>query len=681
MSTAIELDREKQSQIDPAIDKKVIKKRYLTKTRFKLATECPTKLFYTGKSEYANTMLDDPFLAALADGGHQVGELAKCYYPGGIEVSSLNYEEAERKTLELLKLDDVIIFEPAIRFNNLFIRIDILVKKGNHFDLIEVKAKSYSQEKDQGFLNTKGNVDSRWKPYLFDVAFQKHVLKNAFPESTVSSYLMLADKDATCTTDGLNQKFVLSRDINNRKGVRISNSLTEDDLSSKILTKVNVDDVIQLIYDTELTKGMPGNSFERNIELLSEYYERDEKIAPVIGNKCKKCEFKCSSEEESNDKQSGFKSCWKEQLGWKDTDFEEGSVLDIWNFRGSDNCITQGVVKLADVEQEHIKFTESAECALSQKERQWMQIEKVKNNDSSIYFDVDSMRNEMAGWTYPLHFIDFETSAVAIPFYKGMRPYEGIAFQFSHHIAHENGRIEHAGQFLNSHSGEFPNFEFIRELKKQLDQDEGTIFRYSNHENTYLNMIYQQLTKSQESDREILCEFIKTITRSTRESEESWHGERCMVDLWDLVKKYYYDPATKGSNSIKHVLPAILNSSHFLQNKYCKPVYGSASMSSLNFTDQAWIQFDDQRKVMDPYQLLPKMFADASVHDIKQLELLSEAEDLNNGGLAMTAYTKLQITEMSDYERNELQKALLKYCELDTFAMVVIYEAWRELQK
>ena len=29
--------------------------RYLTKSRFKLAVECPTKLFYTGKPEYANT--------------------------------------------------------------------------------------------------------------------------------------------------------------------------------------------------------------------------------------------------------------------------------------------------------------------------------------------------------------------------------------------------------------------------------------------------------------------------------------------------------------------------------------------------------------------------------------------------------------------------------------------------
>ena len=55
--------------------------RYLTKSRFKLAHECETKLFYTNKkSEYADQSLDDSFLKSLAEGGFQVGELAKYYF-------------------------------------------------------------------------------------------------------------------------------------------------------------------------------------------------------------------------------------------------------------------------------------------------------------------------------------------------------------------------------------------------------------------------------------------------------------------------------------------------------------------------------------------------------------------------------------------------------------------------
>jgi len=40
--------------------------RLLTKSRFKLALECPNKLFYTRKKEYANQKQEDEFLQALA---------------------------------------------------------------------------------------------------------------------------------------------------------------------------------------------------------------------------------------------------------------------------------------------------------------------------------------------------------------------------------------------------------------------------------------------------------------------------------------------------------------------------------------------------------------------------------------------------------------------------------------
>ena len=66
--------------------------RYLTKSRFKLALDCPAKLFYTGKSQYPDKSQDDAFLEALAEGGFQVGALAKCYYPDGIEITERGYD-------------------------------------------------------------------------------------------------------------------------------------------------------------------------------------------------------------------------------------------------------------------------------------------------------------------------------------------------------------------------------------------------------------------------------------------------------------------------------------------------------------------------------------------------------------------------------------------------------------
>jgi hypothetical protein len=39
-----------------------MKPRYLTKSRFKLAVYCPTKLFYAGKKDYRDLKQEDSFL-------------------------------------------------------------------------------------------------------------------------------------------------------------------------------------------------------------------------------------------------------------------------------------------------------------------------------------------------------------------------------------------------------------------------------------------------------------------------------------------------------------------------------------------------------------------------------------------------------------------------------------------
>ena len=102
---------------------------FLTKSRFVAALTCPTKLFYMADTDYANQSVEDTFLAALAEGGFQVGELAKQYFPEGINIGTLDTIKALAKTNELLKNKNVIIFEAAIKYENCFIRVDVLEKK------------------------------------------------------------------------------------------------------------------------------------------------------------------------------------------------------------------------------------------------------------------------------------------------------------------------------------------------------------------------------------------------------------------------------------------------------------------------------------------------------------------------------------------------------------------------
>ena len=58
-----------------------MKTRYLTKSRFKMALECPSKLIYSGKpNEYLDSMAENAFMASLAEGGYQVVELANQHF-------------------------------------------------------------------------------------------------------------------------------------------------------------------------------------------------------------------------------------------------------------------------------------------------------------------------------------------------------------------------------------------------------------------------------------------------------------------------------------------------------------------------------------------------------------------------------------------------------------------------
>jgi hypothetical protein len=229
---------------------------------------------------------------------------------------------------------------------------------------------------------------------------------------------------------------------------------------------------------------------------------------------------------------------------------------------------------------------------------------------------------------------------VAIPFYQGRRPYEQTAFQFSHHIVTTDFKIEHKGEYICRDKGRFPNYEFLRHLKAELQHDNGSVFRYANHENTVLNQILAQLeaeTSEEVEDKQELIDFITTITHGANHS-----GERDMIDMLELVKKYYYHPLMSGSNSLKYVLPAVLNSSEYIQQRYSQPIYGKNSeVKSRNFEDGwVWLKKDGQGKILSPYKHLPPLFENITDDQIEDFLMRSEIQD---GGAAMTAYAKCSL--------------------------------------
>ena len=702
--------------------------KLFTKSAFKQALICPTgQYYYYNDKAYANQNITDDFLKSLAEGGFQVGEIAKVYY--GIDeahcIEPLDYKTSLDATANFFKQNKVNIAEAAFKWGNCFVRTDILVKDGHDIQLIEVKAKSWNPAEDKFVTEKKetkkgsGEMKSLEKEvktdireYVYDVAFQKYVVTNALKELypdeefNVKAYLMMADKSKVADIDGINQMFIITKDpVTGRTGAKRTQDACQLASCTHVVTPFDVDELCDLIIagKTAEQADYMGCRFQDFVKEKSEAYVANKKICTPVGDKCFKCPFRKSDADPAGMK-DGYVECWKSEAGFTDSDFSRPLVEDLWGaYIRRGDFIKDGKYFLDDLEDDDIKPAEKKAKKSDQKptppapglshiDRKWLQIgmwtgkEDILKRfgdeiEGDVYLAKDELKARMEEWVYPLHMIDFETTAVALPFYKGMRPYEQVAFQFSHHIIRKNGdgsySIEHAGQFINTQKGHFPNFDFIRELKRQLDKDNGTIFRYAAHENTILRAIHDQLAESNEQDKDELMAWIDSITHYTDENKTVISGERDMEDLCAIVKSYYYHKSMKGSNSIKAVLPAVLNSSDFIKKKYSQPIYGR-DIPSLNIpaTDPIpWITYDtDGVTVKNPYKLLPSVGSYIGIDD-DLLDRQGDPDDemtVANGGSALTAYSKLQFSD--SVTSAALEKALLRYCELDTMAMVFIWE-------
>jgi hypothetical protein len=466
---------------------------------------------------------------------------------------------------------------------------------------------------------------------------------------------MMPDKARAATLDQMNQFFPVGSD---GECIVPRSETAGIGLDGSLLSKIPVDQYVDTILSEPIRfpggEGLLADLAER----WAQAYVNGETLDAPIGSQCASCEFVA---EKGSALKSGFHECWKEANGWSEDEFPEATVLDLWNFRGKERLIQQGKRDLRSVTQGDIGYVQ-LEDRLSQSERQWLQINGLASphKERGFFIQEDFMSRQMAGWRYPLHFIDFETSAPALPFHIGMRPFENVAFQFSHHILERDGSLRHADEFLMACAGQFPNFEFVRALKNSLETDNGTIFCWAAHENTILEHVRKQLQSRDDppNDKDDLIVFIERLTKG---------GSRQMVDLKKVAEDGYFHPKTKGSNSIKKVLPAVLSSSDYLRARYSKPIYGAQDgIPSMNYDAIAWWQPDQSGRPKDPYKILRDLSAQSL-----------DSSGIADGGEATMAYTRLQNAELCQKQRQAIKTSLKQYCELDTLAMAMIVEAWK----
>ena len=596
--------------------------KILSKSDFKVARSCTTKLYYK-KNGYPSANDGNEYMEYLAEGGYAVGKLATLHFPEGIRIQNeLGLESAIAQTKEELQKENVVLFEPALLIEGKVAAIDILVKAGNRFEIIEVKSK--------GFDSDNPKFDKGWDEYLEDIAFQKELLQEMFPDAHIDCFLFVPDKAKRTQIDGLNALFELKEvEAHNQFKFYEIEFIGDPELIRKdeLMVKVGVNDEVK--KRSSITKNA--------IKVYSESLEKGEKIQEPLNIGCFSCEYN------AGDDKNGYHECWK---GMPEPELHIRDVYRLGNIKENKESVANALIgeKKLDVDALPEKAFEGVWG-----ERRLIQINNTKAQSEWI---ARELKEEINSWKYPLHFIDFETCITALPFHKGMRPYEMSAFQWSCHTIKQPGAEPIHSEWLNT-DPKFPSFAFAESLMNKVGYD-GTLLMWSSHENTTLRNIYYQMEEYNQSIPG-LKRWLEYMVKFDK------NGAGAFVDMNDLALKYYFHPVMKGRTSIKVSLPAVLAASKSKRTENWLA----------NFDEGINLLHRGEDGIIDnPYKHLPP------------IDLLENAEKVNEGTGAMRAYEDMLfgISKNKPEIKKAYKEALLRYCKLDTLAMVIIWEHWRNLK-
>ncbi|MHB9118964.1 MAG: DUF2779 domain-containing protein [Burkholderiales bacterium] len=163
--------------------------------------------------------------------------------------------------------------------------------------------------------------------------------------------------------------------------------------------------------------------------------------------------------------------------------------------------------------------------------------QRVKDHTlaNTVFLDVVGAAADLAAYSLPVYFLDFETIQFAVPIWKGTRPYQQITFQFSLHTLAASGQLEQTA-FLDL-SGNNPSEPFAHALIAACGK-QGPVYVYNAGFET--------------------ARIRELAERYTHLSEPLLAINARVVDLLPIARERYYHPSQQGSWSIKKVLPAVV---------------------------------------------------------------------------------------------------------------------------
>ena len=625
---------------------------YFTKHLFRTGVTCPTKLYYKAHN-YPENRQAVPFIRHAVFNKRLLKTLARTSFHNGQFMKAGAVAIVAEQTMQQLSSKEAVVFDSVFKTERMMARLPIIHRENKDLTVYHIQTKAFDPRR-HSLLNHQEQIHSKWRTYLLEFAYQLFLVKQNLPQLSLHPVLVLPNKAGKSVTDYL--PLLLTEYKQNPCAAGLPET------NRQLLVQLDVEEIISQIWKDPhfADQFLPKASFEDSLIYLRDLFFSKAKYPSPVDMRCKSCEFRLESKRAMAGTRSGFTECWSPF-----TKADNASCRHVFDLigPGTDKWVQKQIYDQRNVPEEDLPEWELAvngKGRISQKMRQTLQVNKVKGRTVPDEIIRRELFEELKRWKYPLHFLDFEAGNYALPVRSGRKPYHLVVFQFSCHTLYKDGSWKHY-QWMDDLNSGYSNYELIRQLKGLPEIDKGTIIQYSNFERNALKVIRRELMNEQEQVEDA-NELIAWIERIIQRRDSSHQHPPYVADLSRQVKNFYYNRKMESSLSIKEVLHSVMKMSSPLKNLYARPYY------STNFDGIVWWQKGAGGKLRNPYQLLEE-------YQANQPEQRGEA--VQRGTQAMVAYGHLMSGQINAGEEERVRKALYRYCELDTLAMLMIYQHWQ----
>tara|TARA_B100001079_G_C16391695_1_gene507142 strand:- start:498 stop:2030 length:1533 start_codon:yes stop_codon:yes gene_type:complete len=213
--------------------------------------------------------------------------------------------------------------------------------------------------------------------------------------------------------------------------------------------------------------------------------------------------------------------CWKTQKA-----IPEYSVFDIFQFNKNAKSMQlyrEGITAIEDIPEDY---------KLSPTQELYVDIWKYQKS----IINKEAIKNFVDSLSYPIYHFDFETFNPAIPKFKGLSSFEIYPFQYSIHIEHEDGSLEHKEYLADPDID--PREEIARRMTKDIPKGSFMMAYNISFERGIIKKLAEQFPAYSNHLMSLHDNFVDMHT--------------------PFKNKDYLTPEMKGKSGLKIILPILV---------------------------------------------------------------------------------------------------------------------------